>query len=124
MISELDYLELVKYREPHAPADNDFFRFSMLRDRHYLQLYSWKTISIGGLDNVQTTDKWIISERGKDALFEFEQEREKQAKYERQQRFQNKVSIAQVLVPLITFVLGLVIEHCSGVLGVLFDLFG
>lgn len=123
MISELDYRELVKYREPHAPADEDHSRFIMLRDRHFLEIYSWKMISVDGFDNVKTTDKWVISELGKDALYEFEKEREQQAKHERQQRFQNKISILNILVPFVTFFLGLVIEHYAGLLSWVASLF-
>lgn len=46
---------------------------------------------------------------------EIEEEHHQQAKTERQQRFQNKVSVASVLVPFVTFLLGLIIEHWVGV---------
>lgn len=39
-------------------------------------------------------------------------ERAKQdAEKERERRFQKKIAIAQVLVPLITFILGIVVDH-------------
>lgn len=39
-------------------------------------------------------------------------ERTKQdAEKERERRFQKKIAIAQVLVPLITFILGIVVDH-------------
>lgn len=41
----------------------------------------------------------------------------------RQQRFQNKVSVASVLVPFITFILGLIVEHFGNIVGSLFSLF-
>lgn len=68
--------------------------------------------------------KWTITPLGEDALSEFEQTRQKQANEERQRRFQNKISVAQVLVPLITFILGLIVEHCAGLVSALSDLFG
>ena len=40
---------------------------------------------------------------------------EKKAKEERERRFQKKLAIAQVLVPLITFILGILVEHLSGI---------
>ena len=41
-------------------------------------------------------------------------ERVKQdAEKERERRFQKKIAIAQVLVPLITFILGIVVDHFS-----------
>lgn len=36
---------------------------------------------------------------------------EQQAKNERQQRFDNKISVLSVLIPLITFIIGVLIEH-------------
>lgn len=43
-------------------------------------------------------------------------ERAKQdAEKEREHRFQKKIAIAQVLVPLITFILGVLVEHLSGI---------
>ena len=40
---------------------------------------------------------------------------EKKAEEERERRFQKKIAIAQVLVPLITFILGILVEHLSGI---------
>ena len=40
---------------------------------------------------------------------------EKKAEDERERRFQKKIAIAQVLVPLITFILGILVEHLSGI---------
>lgn len=40
---------------------------------------------------------------------------EKKAEEERERRFQKKIAIAQVLVPLITFILGVLVEHLSGI---------
>ena len=38
---------------------------------------------------------------------------EQKAQEERERRFQKKIAIAQVLVPFVTFVLGIVIDHFS-----------
>ena len=44
-------------------------------------------------------------------------ERAKQdAKKESERRSQKKIAIAQVLVPLITFILGILVEHLSGLI--------
>ena len=66
---------------------------------------------------------YFITTSGKDAILQFEQHREEQAKNERQQRFQNKVAVATVLVPAITFVLGLVVEHFAGIMSLFLSLF-
>lgn len=52
-----------------------------------------------------------------------EQATQKEAEKKAQQRFQNKIAIAQLLVPVITFILGLLVEHFSGFITVLSDLF-
>ena len=44
------------------------------------------------------------SDKGRAMLLELEEKRRKEAEDKRQQRFQNQVSVAQVLVPCITFV--------------------
>ena len=41
--------------------------------------------------------------------------RKKQTDDKKQQRFQNKISVASVLVPLVTFFLGLVVEYQAGI---------
>lgn len=46
-----------------------------------------------------------------------------EAKQEKQQRFENKIAIANLLIPLITFILGLVAEHYSGMLEFFLKLF-
>ena len=45
-----------------------------------------------------------------------EKAREK-AEQERQQRFDNKIAVLNLLMPLITFVLGLIVEHFAGIVG-------
>lgn len=49
--------------------------------------------------------------------------RKKQADDKKQQRFQNKISVASVLVPLVTFLLGLVVEYQAGVVAWVVALF-
>lgn len=123
MISELTYRELVKYREPYCPEEKDHGRFEMIRNSNYITILSWKTITLPPHGNVQTPDKWVITEIGKDALAEFEKEHNKEIERKRQQRFQNKISILGVLVPFITFFVGLVVEHYVGILAWIASLF-
>ena len=56
------------------------------------------------------------SEAGKAYLHSQEQILEQQAKNERQQRFDNKISVLSVLIPLITFIIGVLIEHWVGLI--------
>ena len=64
-----------------------------------------------------------LTSAGRIAYETAKEEREKQAKNERQQRFDNKISVASVLIPCITFVLGLIIEHFSGIVEWIISLF-
>ncbi len=67
---------------------------------------------------------YSVSDKGIAVLESKKQAIEKEAKAERQQRFQNQVSVAQVLVPLVTFVLGLIVEHYAGLISAFSQLFG
>lgn len=70
-----------------------------------------------GSDKVKLTDKGAIA-------YELEEEERKEhSKKQRQQRFQNKVSVANVLVPAITFILGLIVENLVNVVSWLIALF-
>lgn len=60
---------------------------------------------------------WRVTPEGIAALDEFEEVLEKNAKAERQQRFQNQLSIAQTLIAIVTFLLGLIVEHYAGIVG-------
>lgn len=68
--------------------------------------------------------KWELTVDGRAALSKFEEECKKQAKEERQRRFQNKISVLSVLVPLVTFILGLVVERFTGIIGIVSQLLG
>lgn len=69
-------------------------------------------------------DLIMITQKGLQTLQEFYERSGKHSKKEAQRRFQNKVSVAQVLVPLVVFILGLIVEHFSNILGKLLELFG
>lgn len=64
-----------------------------------------------------------IGERGIEALQQLDDMRRKDAEQKSQQRFENKVSIANILVPALTFVLGMLTEHLSNITGVIVSLF-
>lgn len=66
----------------------------------------------------------VITESGKAKLSEAEEAAEQKAKEESQRKFQNKVSVAQVLVPAVTFILGLIVEFRIGIIGVILQVFG
>lgn len=70
---------------------------------------------------------WVITQKG-EAILELhrvelqsrdeqaKKEAEQEAKNERQQRFENKISVLNLLVPLITFVIGLFVEHFAHII--------
>lgn len=66
---------------------------------------------------------WAITPRGEDALAEFENITQQKAENERRQRFDHKMQILNVVVPLITFIIGLLIEHFSGIINWIVSLF-
>lgn len=45
------------------------------------------------------------------------------AKKERQQRFENKIAIANLLIPVVTFILGILVEHFTGIVRTVINLF-
>jgi uncharacterized membrane protein len=56
------------------------------------------------------TEKIELTSLGATTYENANEERKKQAEKKEQQRFENKISVATVLVPLITFILGIVVE--------------
>lgn len=64
-----------------------------------------------------------IQPAGRMAYEEAQESRKQQTDQKGQKRFENKVSVASVLVPCITFVLGLVVEFYAGVVEWMFRLF-
>jgi len=115
MLSEKTYELLKTYCTPHSPDAGEAERFEQLQKQKLIKIYNFKSVDLGSLGTHLVPDKCIITELGKDALSEFEQEHNKQAEEKRQQRFQNKISVLNLLVPFITFILGLLVEYFSGI---------
>ena len=64
-----------------------------------------------------------ITERGRAELDKLDKSTKQHAEDKRQQRFQNKISVLNVFIPLITFIIGLIIEHFSSIISRLLSLF-
>lgn len=124
MLSEAEYQELSKYLEPHAPSQAEYERFASLKQAGYLRIHQFGMVDLGPIGRHPAPDTWVITAAGRDALSEFEERRDQEAKREAQQRLQNQIAVAQVLVPLVTFVLGLIVEHYSGLVSALAELLG
>ena len=75
--------------------------------------YIW-TPSVGFFDSQLRT--YALTDSGRAAASEAKEKRNKEAADKAQQRFQNKISVAQVVVPVVTFILGLLVEHYWSVL--------
>ena len=123
-LSEADYQELLKYRQPHAPSQEEYARFVGLKKRGFLKIHHFGLVNLDKPGDHTAPDTWTITPAGEDALSEFEKARRKESEDKRQQRFQNQISVAQVLVPLITFILGLIVEHYAGLVSGLSEFLG
>lgn len=117
MLNNKEYNLLKTFCSPNPAPKNqeDLQRFQSFIDRKYLLISSVE-------ENLKPSE-WIITARGLDALSEFEQEHNKQAQEKRQQRFQNKISVLNLFVPLITFILGLIVESQYSIFDYFISLF-
>ena len=115
-LSETNYDVLLPYRSGARPVGEDGLsaREQWLADNKLIEVNELHCRQMQGITIIGEADSYRITPAGEDALLEFERERNKEAKAERQQRFENKVSVANVLVPTITFFLGMIVEHFSG----------
>lgn len=123
MLSETSYSALKKYRGGFYTGPSITMEIREFRDQGYIVAVSRELREHPGSFCMNPT-KWELTRKGEDALSEFEQDRQKQAEDKRQRRFQNQVSVAQVLVPFVTFLLGLVVEHYSGLVSGLAEFLG
>ena len=143
MLSQNDYDLLVLYREPRPRPENaeDEKRFRGLLARKLVEPVGYKP-EAGGL----TATHYQASQAGKDLLEAFEeqaaQEEKRQAEKEaaearrlqerhedyanaeRRYRTQNKISVLAILVPFLTFLLGVYVEHFGTILERIRGLFG
>lgn len=69
------------------------------------------------------TDKVELTPLGATAYEQAKYDRKKQAENKRQQRFQNKLSVASVLVPLVTFFIGIIVEFQVNIVELFLSLF-
>lgn len=115
MLSNENYRELLKYRAgPVIPQNRLDPRTKLLKKNGHL---------VRSRDPQYGAEFYCLSPKAIDALAQFEQSAEQDTKKERQQRFQNKISVAQLFVPFITFALGIFVEHYTSVGTVVFSLF-
>ena len=76
-------------------------------------------VTVGGMK----ADTLSITDEGRLALAAMNQELDEKAERKKQQSFQNKLSVANILVPFVTFFLGVMVEHWSGLVDLVIKLF-
>ena len=86
------------YRFTHTPGTDDVVHF-LLDSR---LIVSREDIA---------ENYFVATQEGQRALYENAQRSKQEAENKAQQHFQNQISVLQVLVPLITFILGCIIEY-------------
>lgn len=120
------YKTLVQYRSGpvQAPQGELSEKGQWLYDQGLIEPCAFMNLEQDGITVIGIPTAYQITVAGENALAKFEEEHDRQAKAERQQRFQNKMSVAQVLIPLITFILGLIVEHYAGLVSALAEVLG
>ena len=122
MLSESSYNALKQFRGSLYTGPTLTPEIREFRDLKYIYPISRELKGQPGQYCMNYTT-WSITSLGEDALSEFEQKREQHAQGERERRFNRKISIAQMLVPLITFLLGLLVEHYAGIVSAIVSAF-
>ena len=84
-------------------------------------LLTWEYGRIDSNGNLVAAYK--LSDKALKELQLLDDKRDKESQDKRQQRFDNKIAIAQTVIPIITFVLGMLVEHFSGITAWVFSLF-
>lgn len=77
----------------------------------------------GAIESVDSSRCIVLSHSAFSLEQYFKDRAHDYAEHKRQQRFQNKISVASVLVPFITFILGVIAEHFGNIVDFLFGLF-
>lgn len=77
MISEKNYELLKTYCFPRSPDTKEGEFFKQLRKQNLIKIHNFKSVDLGSLGNPPVPDKYVITELGKNALSEFEQEHNK-----------------------------------------------
>lgn len=135
MLSKNDYDLLVRYRaeRPYPEDEAGQERFDRFLENEWVRATRHETLRSGSIIAPLNPTHFMVSEAGKDLLEAFEkqaaQEEERQAEKEaaearrlqerhedyanaeRRYRTQNKISVLSILVPLLTFLLGIYVEY-------------
>lgn len=108
MLSKNDYTTLLTYRNGSVSASitEESQRHMNLRQQGFIEAASY------GEDASQIyVSAYQLTPQGEDALCEFEESTHQHAKAEKQQRFDNQIAIAGILVSLVSFFSGVFAEY-------------
>lgn len=120
MLTQSQYDLLLSFLEKPFRSENGLpDTFSLLEERGFIEA---SKLTSNGFEFGYPIE-WSITPAGREALERFEQCRDDRAQQKRQQRFQNKISVASVLIPLVTFFLGILVEHFGHIIGFFIGLF-
>lgn len=119
MLSEKNYLALLEYRSEKYTGPKITEQISYFKECDYIRPTSHELKEQSGEFCMNPT-AWIITPRGDDALAEFENV-SKQKSDEKSQKKEDRVF--DVFLVLLGAVIGLLIEHFSGVFGWIASLF-
>ena len=122
MLSEGNYRALLEYRNEKYTGPKVTEQIRYFKECDYIRPTSHELKEQSGEFCMNPTT-WIITPRGEDALAEFEYIHNKDAQDERRQRFDRKMQILNIAIPLLTFVAGLLAEHFSGIVSWIVSLF-
>ena len=118
MLSEANYKELLRYRgSPVSVSEAGLSaRETQLLENKYIEPAEYRKEQFDGVIFLTDVISYRITPEGEDALKVFEDICNEHAQNERQRRFENKIAVANMLVPAITFILGMIVEHLSGII--------
>lgn len=79
--------------------------------------------SRGIIENLPCSNFFKLTLSGAEEFEQIQEKRTKESKQESQQRFDNKISVASLLIPFVTFVLGLLVDHYTNIVSFVVSLF-
>ena len=79
--------------------------------------------SRGIIENLPCSNFFKLTLSGAEVFEQIQEERTKESKQESQQRFDNKISVASLLIPFVTFILGLLVDHYTNIVSFIISLF-
>lgn len=98
---------LSKCREPYAPqTDEEQAQINALY-KAKLVIGRGQGFTPGGIPYIKA---WVVTNEGLNALDEFEEQAGEKAKQEKHQRFQDQISVWNLVIAVLSFIAGLLVE--------------